>query len=121
MDMQKLLKATIQFNASDLHVQVGSPPTVRVDGTMVAINAPPVTAENLRELVAQVATGHTDQRDPHRGFGLRVRHRAQPTSTPPRRSRPAASDEGSSSTMSMMVGRLNRASCWVHRAITSSG
>jgi twitching motility protein PilT len=55
MDMNRLLKATVQFNASDLHVQVGSPPTVRVDGTMVAINAPPVTAELLRELVAQIA------------------------------------------------------------------
>ena len=55
MDMQKLLKATVQFKASDLHVQVGSPPTVRVDGTMVAINAPPVTAEELRALVSQIA------------------------------------------------------------------
>jgi twitching motility protein PilT len=55
MDMQRLLKATVQFNASDLHVQVGSPPTVRVDGTMVAVNAPPVTAEELRGLVQQVA------------------------------------------------------------------
>jgi len=40
MEMQRLLKATVQFHASDLHVQAGSPPTVRVDGTMVAINAP---------------------------------------------------------------------------------
>ena len=55
MEMQRLLKATVQFNASDLHVQVGSPPTVRVDGTMVAFNAPPVTAEEVRELVHQVA------------------------------------------------------------------
>jgi len=55
MEMQRLLKATVQFKASDLHVQVGSPPTVRVDGAMVAFNAPPVTAEDLRELVAQVA------------------------------------------------------------------
>jgi len=55
MDMHRLLKAAIQFNASDLHVQVGSPPTVRVDGTMIAINAPPVTAEDLRTLVGQVA------------------------------------------------------------------
>lgn len=62
MDMQRLLKAAIQFNASDLHVQVGSPPTVRVDGTMVAINAPPVTAENLRELVVQVANESQLQR-----------------------------------------------------------
>ena len=55
MELQRLLRAAVQFNASDLHVQVGSPPTVRVDGTMVAINAPPVTAAEIRELVAQVA------------------------------------------------------------------
>jgi twitching motility protein PilT len=55
MEMQRLLKATVQFNASDLHVQVGSPPTARVDGTMVAFNAPPVTAEQIRDLVTQVA------------------------------------------------------------------
>ena len=48
MEMQRLLKATVQFNASDLHVQVGSAPTVRVEGTMVAINSPPVTADQLR-------------------------------------------------------------------------
>ena len=55
MEVQRLLKATVQFKGSDLHVQVGSPPTVRVDGTMVAINAPPVTAEDLRQLVHQLA------------------------------------------------------------------
>jgi twitching motility protein PilT len=62
MEMQRLLKATVQFNASDLHVQVGSPPTVRVDGTMVAVNAPPVTAEELRTLVQQVADESQVQR-----------------------------------------------------------
>jgi len=62
MEMQRLLKATVQFNASDLHVQVGSPPTVRVDGTMVAVNAPPVTAEELRTLVQQIADESQVQR-----------------------------------------------------------
>ncbi len=56
MDMQRLLRASVQFKASDLHVQAGSPPTVRVDGTMVAFNAPPVTAEEVRGLIAEVAT-----------------------------------------------------------------
>ena len=55
MDMQRLLKAAIQFKASDLHIQVGSPPTVRVDGTMVGMNVPAVSAEEVRELVEQVA------------------------------------------------------------------
>jgi twitching motility protein PilT len=55
MDMQRLLKAAVQFNASDLHIQVGSPPMVRVDGTMTAMNLPAVSAEEIRELVGQVA------------------------------------------------------------------
>jgi len=55
MEMQRLLKAAVQFNASDLHLQVGSPPTVRVDGTMVAINAPPLTADDLTAIIGQVA------------------------------------------------------------------
>ena len=54
MDMQRLLKAAVQFNASDLHIQVGSPPTVRVDGTMTAMNVPAVTPEEIKELVAQI-------------------------------------------------------------------
>ena len=44
MDMQRLLRATVQFGASDLHIQVGSPPMVRVDGTMTAMNLPAVLA-----------------------------------------------------------------------------
>jgi twitching motility protein PilT len=55
MDMQRLLKAAIQFNASDLHIQVGSPPTVRVDGTMVGINQPALSEQEIQELVGQIA------------------------------------------------------------------
>lgn len=55
VNMQRLLQATVQFKASDLHVQVGSPPIVRVDGTMVPFEAPDVTAEDVHELVGQVA------------------------------------------------------------------
>ena len=55
MEMQRLLRAAVQFNASDLHIQVGSPPTVRVDGAMTAMNLPAVSAEEIRELVGQVA------------------------------------------------------------------
>ena len=55
MEMQRLLKAAVQFNASDLHIQVGSPPMVRVDGVMTAMNLPAVSAEEIRELAGQVA------------------------------------------------------------------
>jgi len=43
MDMQRLLRAAIQFNASDLHIQVGSQPMVRVDGVMLAMDLPAVS------------------------------------------------------------------------------
>jgi len=62
MDMQRLLRATVQFKASDLHVQVGIPPTARVDGAMVPFNAPPATADDVRELVLQVADAAALQR-----------------------------------------------------------
>jgi twitching motility protein PilT len=55
MEIQRLLRAAVQFKASDLHIQVGSPPTVRVDGTMTAINQPVVSREEIQQLVAQVA------------------------------------------------------------------
>jgi twitching motility protein PilT len=55
MDIQRLLRAAVQFGASDLHLQVGSPPTVRVDGAMTAMNLPAVSPEEISQLVSQVA------------------------------------------------------------------
>jgi twitching motility protein PilT len=55
MDMQRLLRAAVQFGASDLHIQVGSPPTVRLDGTLTAMDMPAVSPEEIRQLVSQVA------------------------------------------------------------------
>jgi twitching motility protein PilT len=55
MDIQRLLRGAVQFGASDLHIQVGSPPIVRVHGTMTAMNLPAVSPEEIRQLVAQVA------------------------------------------------------------------
>ncbi len=55
MEMQRLLKAAVQFNASDLHIQVGSQPMVRVDGVMLAMDLPAVSSEEIQQLVTQVA------------------------------------------------------------------
>ena len=55
MDIQRLLRAAVQFGASDLHIQVDSPPTVRVHGVMTAMNLPPVSVEQIQQLVAQIA------------------------------------------------------------------
>ena len=55
MEMQRLLRAAVQFSASDLHIQVGSPPMVRVDGVMTAMDLPAVSSEEIQQLVSQVA------------------------------------------------------------------
>lgn len=62
MEMERLLRATVQFKASDLHLQAGSPPVARVDGTMVPFSAPPLEAEEIRELVGQVADARALER-----------------------------------------------------------
>jgi twitching motility protein PilT len=57
MDIQRLLRAAVQFGASDLHVQVGNPPTVRLHGTMTPMELPAVLPEEIQQLVSQVADG----------------------------------------------------------------
>lgn len=48
--LHQLLKATILKGASDLHITVGSPPALRVDGSMVRVKSPPLTAEETRSI-----------------------------------------------------------------------
>ena len=42
MDVQKLLEITISNNASDLHLVVGSPPVLRIDGVLSPVASQPV-------------------------------------------------------------------------------
>ena len=49
IDMAQLLIATIEKNASDLHLTVGNPPMLRIHGSILPLEAglPPLTAEDL--------------------------------------------------------------------------
>ncbi|MGH7603134.1 MAG: type IV pilus twitching motility protein PilT [Gemmatimonadaceae bacterium] len=53
-DYKAILQHMIHQNASDLHLKVGRPPTLRVDGQMVTLEMPPLTQEDLRSLAEQV-------------------------------------------------------------------
>src|SRR5687767_2446297 len=53
-DYKSVLQHMIQTNASDLHLKVGRPPTLRVDGQMVSIEAAPLKQEDLRSLAEQI-------------------------------------------------------------------
>lgn len=51
-----LLEAAIERKASDLHVTVGAPPSLRIDGDMVAMRVPPLTERDAARICRQVLT-----------------------------------------------------------------
>jgi twitching motility protein PilT len=53
-DYKQVLQQMIQHNASDLHLKVGRPPTLRVDGHMVSLDMPALKQEDLRSLAEQI-------------------------------------------------------------------
>jgi twitching motility protein PilT len=53
-DYKSVLQHMIQANASDLHLKVGRPPTLRVDGHMVSLDLPALKQEDLRSLAEQI-------------------------------------------------------------------
>ncbi|HEY3746402.1 MAG TPA: ATPase, T2SS/T4P/T4SS family, partial [Gemmatimonadaceae bacterium] len=53
-DYKPILQHMIHQNASDLHLKVGRPPTLRVDGHMVPLEMQPLTQDDLRSLAEQV-------------------------------------------------------------------
>ena len=53
-DYKAVLQHMIQANASDLHLKVGRPPTLRVDGHMIALEVPALRQEDLRSLAEQI-------------------------------------------------------------------
>ena len=53
MNIQQLLELTIQKNASDLHLSVGFPPTIRVHGALIPIpGEEPSTPEQIDSLIS---------------------------------------------------------------------
>jgi twitching motility protein PilT len=56
MNLHQLLKVMVERDASDLHITVGSPPRIRIDGSLVEIKAPPLTGQDCRQLCYSVLT-----------------------------------------------------------------
>jgi twitching motility protein PilT len=49
-----VLQRMVQQNASDLHLKVGRPPSLRVNGDLVSLDMPPLRPEDLRALTEQL-------------------------------------------------------------------
>lgn len=56
MDILKLLEKTISAKASDLHLVVGMPPMLRVEGEFIPIEANPIGDEESQQLVLALLT-----------------------------------------------------------------
>jgi twitching motility protein PilT len=55
-NFKSVLQELIRRNASDLHLKVGRPPTLRVDGDLAPLEMPPLRPEDLKALAEQLMT-----------------------------------------------------------------
>ncbi|MBP7143083.1 MAG: type IV pilus twitching motility protein PilT [Opitutaceae bacterium] len=53
-EMNDLLELVVDQNASDLHCQVGQPPTLRISGSMVPIEGPNLNPDDTERLVLSI-------------------------------------------------------------------
>lgn len=54
IQIQQLLKAMADNNASDLHITVNSPPVMRVYGDIIKVKSPPLSSKDTKRLLSQV-------------------------------------------------------------------
>ncbi len=52
--MNELLELVFEQNASDLHLQVGQPPTLRLSGSMTPIDGPPLQPSDTEKLMMSI-------------------------------------------------------------------
>ncbi|HET9326532.1 MAG TPA: type IV pilus twitching motility protein PilT [Candidatus Eisenbacteria bacterium] len=54
MNIRSVLEKMIAARASDLHIKIGTPPVVRVDGVLYTLDETPPNADDLRSVVSQL-------------------------------------------------------------------
>src|ERR1700759_1488121 len=54
INFKGVLQELIRRNGSDLHLKVGRPPTIRVDGELVPLDQPALRPEDLKALAEQL-------------------------------------------------------------------
>ncbi|MBE0429466.1 MAG: type IV pilus twitching motility protein PilT [Thermoleophilia bacterium] len=62
MDLVDILVEVLERNASDLHLTVGTPPTVRVSGKLIRLGYPDLTPNDTRDLIYSVLSQDQRQR-----------------------------------------------------------
>jgi len=60
--MHQLLKTLVDQGGTDLHLTTNSPPQIRIDGKMVPLQVPPMTAPDTKSLIYSVLTDNQKHR-----------------------------------------------------------
>ncbi len=55
-NLRQLLKVAVDQGASDVHITIGSPPQLRIDGSLVKVRAPDLDAAMTKELCYALLT-----------------------------------------------------------------
>src|ERR1700694_1593881 len=55
-NLHHLLKAMVEKGSSDLHLTTGSPPQLRIDGSLVPLKTPPLTPVETKQLTYSILT-----------------------------------------------------------------
>ncbi|MBF0484753.1 MAG: type IV pilus twitching motility protein PilT [Candidatus Omnitrophica bacterium] len=77
MDLRRFLKIAIDEQASDLHFTENTPPILRVDGKLVALDYPPLKKEQLKAAVYGVLSDRQKEKfeqDKELDFSLALEH-----------------------------------------------
>jgi len=56
VEMSDLLQLVVDEGVSDLHIEVGAPPMVRMHGDMTPLDLPPLTPEDTERLIKSIAS-----------------------------------------------------------------
>jgi len=56
VDLHRLLQTVVDKGATDLHLTVGSPPAMRIDGKLYKLKSPPLQAADTQELAYSLMT-----------------------------------------------------------------
>ena len=56
MNIRQILERMIEAGASDLHIKAGTPPTIRVDGALIALDEPEPSSKDVEAVVQQILT-----------------------------------------------------------------
>ena len=80
LELNKLLDLVIQRNASDIHLEVGLPPTVRLHGSMRPLNSPLLTLDDTTAFMKSISPERCQQELKEKGgadFGFAYADKAR--------------------------------------------